>query len=471
MLLIGAARAPAAPEIQLYLNGQPVAFDVVPQTVNSRVLVPLRGIFEALGARVAWYPTLSKAVFRWHLLDLHLEIGKKEFVLGGRRYQMDVAPYIEKGRTMVPLRLVSEVLLDADVRWDSHRKAVFIDLPPAPEVREIPPGLAAALAAAGAGDLVNIEDFPIMFLPEIRPQRRDGGGSLLFSDSPEYVDRPGILYKGTATGPVRLYYYHVNELERPARVAVIAENTGSERARFTLYRQVTAAGGDWIRLGRKVVAGYLEEEEGKPAPKPVAEYTLAPGERVWLNQGPEFAPAPPGQLLHGILEGKAGGALTFSFIILPEGEDPLAPDLPLEYLEPVRVHDRGTFPADSRHLTVKAGSLGAVMLADWFSDPFLSGRDEVKGLPATLIGNYGLTYRLRVEFERPAFLLWAPVGGPHQGAVWVNGNVIQAPREYVEPYRQAVFLGLYPAGGRAEIRWMPPGGSWMPVELVIIPEK
>src|SRR5215469_7964366 len=58
-LLLAAGTTPggaqvAAPYVHVFVDGQPVGFDVPPQIDNGRVLVPLRGVFERLGATVAW---------------------------------------------------------------------------------------------------------------------------------------------------------------------------------------------------------------------------------------------------------------------------------------------------------------------------------------------------------------------------------------------------------------------------------
>ena len=51
----------------------------------------------------------------------------------------------------------------------------------------------------------------------------DTGGTLLFSDSPEYVKESGILYRDTVEGDARVLYYHLNDTAQPKKVAVILE--------------------------------------------------------------------------------------------------------------------------------------------------------------------------------------------------------------------------------------------------------
>ena len=63
VFMIGASTAFAAPdtgdaqattEISVEINGQAISFDVPPQIINDRTMVPMRKIFETLGAKVEW---------------------------------------------------------------------------------------------------------------------------------------------------------------------------------------------------------------------------------------------------------------------------------------------------------------------------------------------------------------------------------------------------------------------------------
>ena len=53
---------------------------------------------------------------------------------------------------------------------------------------------------------------------------KDEGGTLLFSDSPEYVKENGVLYRDSVSGEARVLYYHLNDTTEPKKVAVVLEN-------------------------------------------------------------------------------------------------------------------------------------------------------------------------------------------------------------------------------------------------------
>lgn len=99
--------------------------------MEDRVMVPMRTIFEALGAGVEWYP-LSKSVTARSGNDLViLTIGSKSAFKysgassGAVSVDLDVPPLIVKDRTIIPLRFVSESL-NVGVRWDGAQRTVYI---------------------------------------------------------------------------------------------------------------------------------------------------------------------------------------------------------------------------------------------------------------------------------------------------------------------------------------------------------
>lgn len=124
---------PALADISVQLNGQPLAFDVPPVVQNGRTLVPVRAIFEALGARITWDPasqTIS-AVHPERDRYVILTIGSTTSWVDGRETKLDVAPQIIEGRTLVPLRFISTAM-GAEVGWDPVTETVTLTQEPLP---------------------------------------------------------------------------------------------------------------------------------------------------------------------------------------------------------------------------------------------------------------------------------------------------------------------------------------------------
>ncbi|WP_088104344.1 stalk domain-containing protein [Halalkalibacter urbisdiaboli] len=110
MLLTGAFSATAAtPTVEI--NGGEIT--------NGRTLVPLRTIFEELGATVKWEHTNKTVTATKGSTTVFLKIGSTTTKVNGSTVTIDVPAKITNGRTLVPLRFVSESL-GATVTWDGQ---------------------------------------------------------------------------------------------------------------------------------------------------------------------------------------------------------------------------------------------------------------------------------------------------------------------------------------------------------------
>ncbi len=116
----------SAQEISLYLDGQEVDLGVNPVLVDGRVLVPLRSVFERLGAEVNWNEFLQRVEIKRGSTRIHLTIASPDAKINGVSYQVDVPSRLVNGRTMVPLRFISQAL-GAHVVWDGATQAVHIN--------------------------------------------------------------------------------------------------------------------------------------------------------------------------------------------------------------------------------------------------------------------------------------------------------------------------------------------------------
>ncbi|HEY9085537.1 MAG TPA: copper amine oxidase N-terminal domain-containing protein [Candidatus Tyrphobacter sp.] len=114
-----------AQEIAVVVNGEQVAFDQPPIEQADRVFVPLRGVFERLGAVVDYSGGTIEADRGDIAVVLH--VGSNVGYVNGYAVQLDVAPFIIGRRTLVPLRFISESL-GASVDWSQEQQTVYIGL-------------------------------------------------------------------------------------------------------------------------------------------------------------------------------------------------------------------------------------------------------------------------------------------------------------------------------------------------------
>lgn len=118
--------------IKVYVKGKKPAFDVLPEIVRGRTMVPFRALAEALGGKVAWDPETSTiTIFRGRTV-LRLTLGSTEAEVDGVRVTLDAPPSVINGRTMVPLRFIGEAL-NATVEYDPETGMIVIkDAAPTP---------------------------------------------------------------------------------------------------------------------------------------------------------------------------------------------------------------------------------------------------------------------------------------------------------------------------------------------------
>ncbi len=121
--IFGQPTIAAAQGVTITVNGQVVTFDQPPIERGGRVFVPLRGVFERLGASVVYANGMINATGNGRNISLH--IGSTSATVNGQPVAIDVAPFLVGPRTMVPLRFIAQSL-GATVNWNSNTRTVAI---------------------------------------------------------------------------------------------------------------------------------------------------------------------------------------------------------------------------------------------------------------------------------------------------------------------------------------------------------
>lgn len=112
----------------VFINSKewPYELDVPPKIYNGRTFVPLRFLAETIGAEVEWTPNEKKITYRRAETTIELWIGRKIIKINGIELSIDAEPFIENGRTLVPLRFVSEPL-GASVIWNEQDRSILLN--------------------------------------------------------------------------------------------------------------------------------------------------------------------------------------------------------------------------------------------------------------------------------------------------------------------------------------------------------
>lgn len=107
------------------LDGNRIDTENLARVVNGRTMIPVRCLAEQMGADVSYDSTLKAARIVRAGVEIIMPIGSKTCTVNGEPFQMDVAPYIENGRTMIPARYVSE-LFGQNIQWISDTRTAAV---------------------------------------------------------------------------------------------------------------------------------------------------------------------------------------------------------------------------------------------------------------------------------------------------------------------------------------------------------
>lgn len=114
---------------KMNVNGGIKPIDTVSSTSpiiqNGNTLVPIRAIIESFGGQVDWDNSTRTAIVKFNDKDVRLTIGSKVAKVNGNSKTMNIAPVIHNGRTMLPIRFVSENL-GISVDWNQNFKFVTL---------------------------------------------------------------------------------------------------------------------------------------------------------------------------------------------------------------------------------------------------------------------------------------------------------------------------------------------------------
>lgn len=118
----------AEDNITIYVNEQILQCEIAPYIQNGRTMVPMRKIFESLDAKVDWEGTTQTITATKGDIEIRLQINNATMKNNGVDEILDVPPVIVNSSTFVPIRAVSQSL-KAEVEWLGHNQSVYINSP------------------------------------------------------------------------------------------------------------------------------------------------------------------------------------------------------------------------------------------------------------------------------------------------------------------------------------------------------
>ena len=367
--------------------------------------------------------------------------------------------------------------------------------------------VAAAMAAMAALtghveardiDLQSIGYFQFSPLPPSLVSQTD---TLLLSDSPEYVGPVGgTLSAGTINGNGRIYFYHVNEMDQPHKIAIVLENQSAYPNTVHVMRQLkSVATPDYFAAGRDLSRKDLEHPlDESPNARPLYSLSIPPQERQLIFSDLENTPVYRDALFTGIVDIKTEAPIFARVMMLPMGMDAVdashwAKNLPID-----EIQLRGTYTGSKRNMEVTTPfdtTLGGafVEIGNDREDMFINGVDEMQNKAFVRDrGNYGVSYTLKIPTKgnEPFRLYFNPLGGPYSGSFTVKALHQQGARRGQTDTRtyhiggadgisalgdgtilDSRIMGNYNAGDLLTLNFMPAGASNLPIRFLLIPES
>ncbi|BAL81898.1 hypothetical protein SELR_01900 [Selenomonas ruminantium subsp. lactilytica TAM6421] len=330
---------------------------------------------------------------------------------------------------------------------------------------------------------------------------RDEGGTLLFSDSPEYVTTNGILYQDSVQGDARVLFYHLNNSDEPKKLAVVLKNEYNGRNDVIITRSGNGTpSSDYLKVGKATQLEYFREEKSQ-------KLSLPPGTARLIQEKMNMTILQPGELTYGVFDFHADHSVLVTVLMLDAYGDPVtaAEELPVLPKDEMRL--RGTFKGMDRVMSAKKiynpAEDGGVyfMLADDKVDKYRTGIDATDGSQVINYGNYGINYRLELPVDAGAVKYYlSPLGGVYAGAMRSfntartytlfptpgsrtyfgdrtepESDEVQAKREagswYIARNTELASLGQSNGRGETVFEFSPPGASNLPVAIVMLPQK
>ena len=345
--------------------------------------------------------------------------------------------------------------------------------------------------AASDIDLNSIGYFSFIPLPAELQAQKD---TLLLSDSPEYVGPVGgVLSAGSINGKGRIYFYHVNEMAEPHKIAIILENTGNEPNGIAVFRELKSiATSDYFAAGRDLSRKELEQPL---TDKPLYSFVMPPKSRQLVFTDLEHSPIPKDALFTGIVDLQTSAPVFARVMMIPMNLNSIESSYWVNNLPIDHVRLRGTFTGAEREMAVTKEyntTLGGayVELGNDREDRFVEGVDELDNKAYVKdAGNYGISYTVKIPTsgEDPFRLYFNPLGGGYSGSFTVKAQRRwqKAPSESMTYHiggddglmalghntvLDSRYMGNYYGGDTLTIEFMPAGASNLPVRFLLIPE-
>lgn len=118
-------RMPNIGTFSISLDSKPIEFDVLPRVQDGVPLTPIRHLLEGAGGEVDWQNDAKAMTAFTQGHEIYVKIGDKIAKINDLPVEMEIAPFLEKGRTIVPLSFIRDTL-SVEIQYDPKTGHVLI---------------------------------------------------------------------------------------------------------------------------------------------------------------------------------------------------------------------------------------------------------------------------------------------------------------------------------------------------------
>lgn len=342
------------------------------------------------------------------------------------------------------------------------------------------------------GNTINFEGNPAVLLKTLsnkfKNEQPESTRTLIFSDFPEYIDKPGISYQDTIyphnnNGKFRVFDYHVNSSTKPLYFSIVLTNRNNHPVTVQLEKAAVAGPSmNYMAAGKTAVEAWLNSSADKTI-------EIAPWQTVFLA---EPVCLKKDQLVNFIYDATVSDAVQVSTVTRSDQKASLK-GLPIlgktTNGEKKSTILRGTFKtADYYHSYVLGlDEYGYNIVGVAGKTEYLRGYSAVDRKEVINYGNYGVLYHTNFKLipflQTPEAIIINSRGGGFGTAasISINGELVRpgfiGPTEStaigINTVKQGilVFKEHIKNSDNIELNWMPAGGTNLPVNFIVQPYK
>jgi len=236
--------------IRIFIDGQELELDVAPRISGGRTLVPMRAIFEEFGLTVNWNEEDRTVTGEGVGLIVKFGIDSNQATVNGLVHTLDTPAMIVDGRTMVPLRFLSEVL-GYNVVWVGDSQMILLSKEPIIEWRY--GGFEAAKPYREYeymyynGEVISEFRYTGTFKDVQHIDLYDKNGRIIPNVPDFKVNEYSYLWSNKSPFEGKTWWIHRDQLEKTRSISVISESEGMEQISMVQLEAYETVGG-YVRI-------------------------------------------------------------------------------------------------------------------------------------------------------------------------------------------------------------------------------